>query len=119
MKLFPRFSLSLLVFAVCSVPFAYGQLHIHGENVPDWYDPSCCSNKDCAPVPDSDIEFGLNATGEPVVRHKPSGLEFSRERWKPSQDERYHVCYRPAGGEDEDGYPQDATAYCVYLRAGV
>lgn len=115
MRLFPSI---LLISALSGVPYAYSQPHIHGETVPDWYDPSCCSNNDCRPVSDSDIEFGTNAAGVAVVIHKATGLEFAKDKWRTSQDERFHVCFRSAG-IDESGYNQEAISYCVYLRPGV
>lgn len=89
----------------------YAQEHEHGINgLPDWYDADCCNVRDCRPVPDEDIEFGLDKLGQPVVIHKPTGLEFERSRWRTSQDERYHACYRGI---------TVFTPYCVYLRGGV
>lgn len=92
---------------------AHGQEHQHGvDGLPDWYDPGCCNQQDCRPVPDDELGFGLNASGEPIVWHRPTGLEFTKNKWRNSQDERYHVCFRP--WESGDGF----TGYCVYLRAG-
>ena len=70
--------------------------HIHGQNVPDWYDPACCSQRDCQPVEDSTIEFGMDTQGNAYARYKPTGNIFYRYQFKLSQDERYHVCINPA-----------------------
>lgn len=86
--------------------------HEHGVTVPDWYDPDCCNLKDCRPVPEEDIEFAIMG-GEPVVIHKPTGLWFPKSKWRPSQDERYHVCYIE---DSADG--DDSVGYCAYLPGG-
>lgn len=92
------------------------QEHQHGfDDLPDWYDPQCCNQQDCRPVPDSEIEFGFGADGQPVVFHRPTGAQFTRDRWKVSQDERFHVCVRVVNPGTENEY---FAQYCVYLRAG-
>jgi hypothetical protein len=104
------FGLILLlgVMAFCSVPsHAQDDSHIHGENnLPDWYDPSCCNQRDCKPVKDEEIEFDTIG-GAPVARHVPTGSIFTQDRWKISQDERYHVCI------------WNSNPLCVYIRPGV
>lgn len=91
------------------------QPHEHGANdLPDWYDPQCCNLQDCRPVPDSELSFGM-LDGAPVVYHQPSGAIFQKEKWKVSQDERYHVCVRIVNPGTENQY---LGVYCVYLRAG-
>lgn len=95
------FFLLLMVSAIAEEP------HIHGDNVPDWYDPSCCNQRDCRPVKDDEIEFG-EIGGQPIIRHKPTGAVFQRSQFRQSQDERYHVCINVVSG----------APLCVYLRAG-
>lgn len=85
---------------------AAAQEHDHSQV--DWYDPLCCSNRDCKPVDDADIEFDMIG-GVSVIRYKPTGAIFYQPQWKTSQDERYHVCLNVANG----------NALCVYIRAGV
>lgn len=83
--------------------------HIHGENVPDWYDPSCCNRKDCKPVNnDADIEFGGDGIDNVWVIYKPTGNTFYKYQFKKSQDERYHVCINPAAGLN--------GSLCFYVR---
>ena len=97
-------SLALIIAACASLASAQAP-HIHGGEIPDWYDPACCNQRDCRPVDDSSIEFDT-LNGAPVVRYKPTGDIFTRERWKTSQDERYHVCI------------WNGTPLCVYIRSG-
>ncbi len=86
--------------------------HEHGINlIPDWYDPACCSQRDCKPVDDKDVEFGQDGLGNSWARYKPTGNTFYRYQFKQSQDERYHVCINPAA-QGNNG------ALCFYDRAG-
>jgi len=88
--------------------FAQAQEHEHGvDGLPDWYDPTCCNQRDCRPVPDSDIEFSTLPGGGIVARYKPTGNIFTQDRFKLSQDERYHVCI------------WNGTSLCFYDRSGV
>lgn len=82
-----------------------GQEHVHGVNVPDWYDPSCCNQRDCRPLDSPDEIEPMRLGAEPAFKHLPSGLVFTRERFKPSQDERFHVCIY-------NGQP-----LCIYIPA--
>ena len=81
--------------------------HVHGGNVPDWYELTCCNRRDCSPVENSnDIEASLE-DGKPVFIHKPTGIIFHRQHLRASQDERFHVCIyynRPI---------------CIYIPGGV
>lgn len=96
--------LGLLMFTVSKS--AAEEPHVHGQNVPDWYDPDCCNYNDCRPTADENIEF-IVQNGQVVARHKPSGSIFTRDRFRVSKDERYHVCISPTG-----------IPYCFYDRVG-
>lgn len=96
---------------------AAAQEHEHGVgDIPDWYDPACCNKQDCRPVPDEEVEFFSGDDGKGALRHLPSGLVFPAAKWRPSQDERYHVCFRNVNGDQFDPY---WIVYCAYIRAGV
>ncbi len=98
----------LFALACWAVPVR-AQEHDHGKgNIPNWYDPACCSQRDCKPVEDDDIEFYLLPGGGLAVRYKVTGNIFQRHQFKLSQDERYHVCIMPGG-----------TSLCFYDRSGV
>ncbi len=65
--------------------FSLGKAAAHS-----WYDAACCSDRDCAPVPDEAViehpgGFEIRATGELVSRHN---AKFGR-------DDRYHICRSP------------------------
>ena len=93
-----------LLCAVCAlllliwIGAAHGQNpyapHVHGGNVPDWYDAACCSNQDCHPVdnPD-DVEEG-SKDGKTTYLYKPDKALFLDYMIKPSRDSRIHVCLR-------------------------
>ena len=90
--------------------FAQEHQHEHGVNVPDWYDPACCNRRDCFPIEqkdEKDLEFGQFGT-EPVIKYLPTGSVFTKDKFRKSKDERFHVClYR-----GEDGR---YTNYCIYI----
>lgn len=99
-----------LLLSTCARPAYAQEFHEHGvDGLPDWYASDCCSLNDCRPVADNEIDYGLDMLGNPVVLHKPTGLVFERSRWRVSQDERLHVCYRGTSV---------FTPFCVYLRGG-
>jgi len=97
------------VVIMLAVPAA-GQDHNHGTTVPDWYDTDCCNLQDCRPIDAKDVEFGFNGLGNPVVMYQPIKIEFTKDRWRKSKDERYHACFR---GNQDAGW----TVYCIYLPA--
>ncbi len=100
-------------FFIVMAPIGSAQEHDHGMGgIPDWYDPSCCSKKDCKPVNDDrGVEFGQDADGNSWARYKPTGNTFYRYQFKTSQDERYHVCINP-NAQGNNG------SLCFYDRTG-
>lgn len=58
-----------------------------------WYEWHCCSDQDCAPVRDDEIQEGRS--GYTV----PSGelIQFGDERIKVSHDTRFHWCKTQQG----------------------
>lgn len=71
-----------------------------------WYDPECCSDTDCRPVPVEDV-----IETETGWKHLPTGTEFTKDQVKPSKDHRFHVCI---GVKAWDlGKP-----YCIYILQG-
>jgi hypothetical protein len=100
--------LTLLLATLLAMP-AYAQEHEHGKGrIPDWYDLNCCSNQDCKPVSDNEIELG-EVDGRPYARHKPTGVVFLWDKFRRSQDERYHICANKATG----------APLCFYDRVGM
>ena len=108
----------VIVFALLSSVCYAQPPHVHGGTIPDWYDPSCCSQRDCKPVEDKDIEFTTDALGGAVARYKPTGHRFYQRQFKTSQDERYHVCIDP--NNTDDGMDGDGStgSLCFYDRSG-
>lgn len=72
--------------------------HIHGVTVPDWYDRDCCDNRDCHPVDDQKEIEAETYLDQPTFRYTPRdgspSVLFPKNstKWRPSQDERFHVC---------------------------
>ena len=71
-----------------------------------WYDPWCCSTKDCHPVDDADAPVEIQEG------YKWHEFVFPKSMEKPSQDGHWHVCLVP----DENGNP--ATPRCIYVPMG-
>lgn len=65
-----------------------------------WYDATCCSDRDCAPIPDHAVKVtpqGYEVTlmpGEhPLVKQRLFQIiPFGSEDVLPSQDLHYHAC---------------------------
>lgn len=72
-----------------------------------WYDPQCCSERDCRPVPCDEISDQADG-------YHWDGLVFERSKAKPSQDKRCHVCIldRTTWGGEGRG------TLCIYIQQG-
>lgn len=84
-----RFVMAGVVAFVCVF-----SLFIYGASAHGPYEPSCCSDRDCAPVPDATVTetpegFTLNDTGEFVAR--------TSSRVRRPLNEEYHLCRSPSG----------------------
>lgn len=106
-----------------SVP-AIGQ-HLHDPNDPGhWYDPECCSLRDCAPVQDVNVEQvqgGYQVEIRPG-QHPMVGLgvsefvEHGDQRIRVSQDADYHACViSGASFMDANGAPTSDNLLCLYV----
>jgi hypothetical protein len=90
-----------------------------GVSAHSWYDSSCCSDKDCAPIPFEAVrvtEDGYEVTlmpGEhPMVRKRLFQIiPFGSEDILQSQDMQYHACVIP--GSPTTGIPYIACFYVV------
>lgn len=89
--------------------WAVGLSLMAGKAYPhSWYDPACCSERDCAPIPQgTKVEYA--AGGYNVTLPGGSPIFFSQDKVKPSQDGLWHICINPVSG----------TRYCIYVPAGV
>lgn len=75
-------------------------------NAHDWYESACCSGKDCAPVPEGSVvetHDGIVVKGWGILSESDG-----RIRW--SQDDRDHICARPANQWGP------AKLLCVYRK---
>lgn len=111
-------ALDLAWFYVCWALVALGALVLMGAFLPasshGWYDPECCSGRDCAPVEEEWLGEKDGQQGR-WMRTKV-GTVFvpsTFPRRKPSKDWSTHVCI---GWNLEEGgaYPR-----CVYEGGGV
>ena len=78
----------------------------------DWYDPYCCSDADCAPVPveavsatDKGYLITLEPGDHPLVKASLTFLiEYDAIKLRRSMDGDYHVCLGA----------NSMAVYCVY-----
>ncbi len=71
----------------------------------DWYSLACCGNTHCHPI-DSCSEILETAKG--VVWN---GIEFTKDKIHPSQDNHCHVCIM-------HGYNDYTSPMCIYVQQG-
>lgn len=78
-----------LVLAALAVAFACTPAIAHS-----WYDPICCSDRDCEPLPDGAVT--MQPEGYHVTYTGKMGLRVDvivpYEKAKPSQDGKFHGC---------------------------
>lgn len=69
----------------------------------DWYDYSCCSDKDCRPIPSSAVKATKDGY---YVTINGRTMAYSSPKLKVSQDDQFHLC--TIGGTD------DGLMLCLY-----
>jgi hypothetical protein len=69
----------------------------------EWYDPWCCSDRDCGPLADGAVRV---VRAGYMVRLGEQEIFVPEEKARPSQDEQFHICLVPT----EDGL----TVRCFY-----
>lgn len=103
--------LSLVVVLTATAQVAFGH---------SWYDPTCCSGRDCAPIPDDSVtvtpegyHVRLEPGDHPLVKSViDTVIPFGSDDVMPSQDEHYHACVSM-------GSPSvDPTVLCLYVGGG-
>ena len=86
----------------------------------DWYDQSCCSDKDCTPV--EKIEYKKDRVIFHTKMFSPITIkthQWSSIRTKPSMDSNYHVCaFQFAEGGEKGNYVANHIVRCVYIPGG-
>lgn len=96
----------LALIALCvGMTITLMQAHAH-----DWYDPVCCSGKDCKPV--RSIVFRDDGSMIMTTEDGISVLVPAALTRRPSLDSRWHVCPYPTYGSDVEGVVP--MARCVY-----
>lgn len=96
----------LIALVLCAVATAPAQAH-------SFYEPGCCSDKDCGPVPFDSVKV----TPQGYAVHGADGVTLipftdTRVKVTPPEDpaQRYHVC-RTAGRPD-------GRILCIYVPQG-
>jgi len=101
------------VLALAILPVDHPLAH-HGMMETHWYDPECCSDKDCRPVSTGFIKWTPNGwlivdTGQ-IIPEIENGKRNTRLR--VSRDHQNHVC-RPRA--DPFNPNQAANVICLYI----
>lgn len=85
----PWMLLAFVIFLLSIVFIANAWPHMHDMHDPaHWYEQSCCSGKDCAPVKDDAVQYksdGVYVDGFGVLSYQDPRLRWSR-------DHRNHIC---------------------------
>lgn len=69
-----------------------------------WYDPECCSDRDCHPVDSRELAEAADGTWI----YLPTGARFERSKIRPSRDARFHICVLESTG----------ASLCLYVIQG-
>ena len=85
----------------------------------EWYDPTCCSDRDCAPLPDGSVvataagwRVTVPAGGHPLLNTSFSQLvPYGSPLILRSKDEHFHGCIMHGAPED---VPRP-TLLCLYV----
>lgn len=82
-----------------------------------WYDPSCCSGQDCAPIPSIAVTAGeggwrvrLRVGDHPLVTG-PIDVTVPYDEALPSQDGAFHACIR----DQTPGWEYVTPIICLYV----
>ncbi len=90
-----------------------------------WYDPACCSDKDCAPIPESAVtwtENGWRVELRPgdhfMVKTLPMVEMVPFDAVLPSQDDQWHACLRsePTTGSASQVNSISATRPSIVMK---
>ena len=91
-----------------------------------WYDPDCCSAKDCAPIPAATVTItgdGYTVTlnpGDHFLATKPLTAFFAHgdENLRPSADGDWHACVIPKSNPGDwytPGPQSEEYIKCLYV----
>jgi len=67
----------------------------------DWYEPACCSNKDCAPISDDEV---TEMNGGFFLKTRNEFVAFKDTR--QGKDDQFHLCVNQYNG----------TRICFYRK---
>jgi hypothetical protein len=96
-----KYLVALAMLLAPSVSFAHS-----------WYDPACCADQDCKPVPVTDLKKHPDGRWEYLPLHQ----YFNPDQERPSGDANYHICIGVTRPEEFGGMA--APIYiprCIYV----
>jgi hypothetical protein len=86
-----------------------------------FYDPECCSDKDCAPIDsklvritDSGYVVTVGPGQHPMVKHAPVSFVIPYHTARESPDGRYHVCITEQHVSPDGTAQFGASMLCFY-----
>lgn len=90
-----------------------------------WYDPACCSDRDCAPVhhsritlTDAGVRVQLDPGDHPFVYSSLDVvIPYDDPRVRNSQDVDHHACVAPALADPSAETVTEPRVLCVYIAA--
>ena len=83
-RLWPVFLVTTLLLLMVLIAFRPAYSH-------SFYDWQCCSNRDCAPLPDGAVH--ATADGWRIIRIGLT-VPYTDKRIRDSPDGRFHACFR-------------------------
>lgn len=89
-----------------------------GAAAHSWYDPECCSGRDCVPAKAVVFMEMENEKVQMVIdtdMYGPVVIPKTFTKFRPSRDENYHVCAYLVWVDGEKRW----MPRCVYVPAGV
>jgi len=87
----------MLCYAAAFLILCVGLAHAHS-----WYDPACCSERDCEPY-----KGELKEMADGYHLEDGTVILYSDKRIRLSADNEYHICKYPSG-----------QIICFYIPAG-
>lgn len=100
------FGRAIIIFLAAILAFVLLIAAVHYATLPasahSWYDGACCSDRDCRPIPASEVrELAWDRVLDLI-----SGQELRGAQVRQSKDGEWHICNR--GGD------RKARPLCVY-----
>lgn len=108
--------LAVTIGATIGLTVAWSDARAH-----EWYDPECCSDKDCAPleskhvkITDSGYVVTVGPGEHPMIKHAPVSFVVPYHTARESPDGRYHACITEQHISPDGTAQFGASLLCFY-----